>query len=345
MNDKLNNNISPELSMEEFGLWQELIHKRIGLYIKENRIDFLKRRLWTRMRTLSIQSYSGYYYFLLNENPRKNPGERKREWNELLELLVNGQSSFFRHSPSFDAITEHVLPEIVRQKRLEGLSTQQRAIVNQIAAKSPEHMPALQKHSVTIWSVGCSRGQEPYSLAMAFDRLFAETVDLDLTVTGTDISLNAICRAQTGEYSYFEIRDMPQIYKDRYMLPVNRVDSAKAQQQKFERYRVIDPIRKYVKFAVFNIKTFSDNGFEAMALNPIPMQDVIFCQNVLIYFNIHDRASIISMLLNHLRPGGYLFLAPGEGVNIKISGAVISRFKDTLSYKRNKEAVHVKVVQ
>lgn len=212
------------------------------------------------------------------------------------------------------------------------------------------------KRAVHFWSVGCSMGQEPYSLAMAFDHAMGDRRDIPHHVTGTDISLNALQRAVKAEYSYFEIGDMPEWLRDKYMERIRKKEYTPAFKKTFKtnspirntilskhmyRYRVKHGIRKHVRFAQRNIiKELSRPGGVGL-----PIQDIIFCQNVFIYFNIHDRARTVSMLLSQLRPGGYLFLAPGEAVGIHVKGAVNTRFKDTMAYKRNKESVHVRVTQ
>ena len=103
------------------------------------------------------------------------------------------------------------------------------------------------------------------------------------------------------------------------------------------RYRLKDNIRQNVDFEFINIT-------QPELIN-ISRQDVIFCQNLFIYFNESLRVKTLEVLLNRLRSGGYLFLAPGEVVGYTISGAVQANFKDTLSYRRNKEAVHVRVTR
>jgi len=183
-------------------------------------------------------------------------------------------------------------------------------------------------------------------MAMCFNRVFGGKGNCELHVTGTDISRNSLKRAQKGEYSFFETRDMPQSYRDRYMTPIEKNTQTKEPKTQDSsvfprlrlRYRVKDSIRKDVNFGSLNLNNPADFW--------VSLQDVIFCQNVLIYFRLQDRARIISMLLRSLRPGGYLFLAPGESVGVKVEGAAVARFKDTLAYKRNsREAVHVHIAK
>ncbi len=302
----------PQLSDEEYRQWRALIQERMGLSIRESRTDFLKRRLWERMRHLALSSYGAYHEFILTKDPNH------REWQNLLELLVNCQSSFFRHLPSFDALMNTVLPEIAKARN----------------------------SSVAMWSVGCSRGQEAYSLAMAFHHILGadkklSSAQCDLAITATDISFSALERAKKAEYSFLEVRDMPDVFREKYMIETGRSGAGDGKSilvnKHLVRYIVNNEIRKAVNFRFFNLNI--PDKFD------IQLQDVIFCQNVFIYFSVDDRAKSIAILLKYLKPGGYLFLGPGEAVGIRITGATQMYFKDTLCYKRTAEEVHVRITQ
>lgn len=306
----------PHLSDEEYRNWRALIQERMGLSIRESRTDFLKRRLWERMRQLALNSYSAYHDFILTKDPNHH------EWQNLLELLVNCQSSFFRHLPSFDALMNTVLPEIAKNPNL--YSSREGRNIN-----------------VAMWSVGCSRGQEAYSLAMAFHHILGSKPQCEMTITATDISFSALERAKKAEYSFLEVRDMPDAFREKYMTESGKSGAADGKSillnKHLVRYVVNSEIRKAVSFRFFNLNSPEDLD--------IPLQDIIFCQNVFIYFSVDDRAKSISILLKYLKPGGYLFLGPGEAVGIKITGATQMFFKDTLCYKRTAEEVHVRITQ
>ena len=265
------------------------------------------------MRSLSIPDYCEYYA-LLTENDHHG-----REWQNLTELLVNCESGFLRHEPSYEALMQHVLPMLVKERIERGVS------------------------SLFMWSAGCSKGQEAYSMAMCFAQVFGHKGGLKAHITGTDISQNALTRARTGEYSSFEIRNMPQSFKDRYMITKNRDQGPHGAQETAvlyrhrPLYRIKKMVRDHVRFGFLNLN--SPNDFW------VSMQDVIFCQNVLIYFGRPDRARVIQSLLNRLKPGGYLFLAPGEATGIEMKGAGLAPFKDATAYRRNKEPIHVRVAK
>ena len=288
----------PPMGGDDYLQWRNFIHKEIGLYIKESQIDFLERRLWDRMKGLSVNTYQHYYKYVTEED------KSNQEWGQLI------------HMPTFEALMDKVFPELGRKS---------------LANANP---------CLSIWSAGCARGQEPYSLAMAFAQVFGEEARIRVRVTGTDISLRALARAQKGEYAFSDVRDIDPALKNRYFtvgeMGNNPKSSNDNELRRYKlRYRVKENIRKNVRFSYMNLNDPGSYG--------VCMQDVIFCQNVLIYFRARERARAIMMLLKYLNPGGYLFLTSAEALGIVVDGAKIAPFKDTLVYKRNQEAVNVQV--
>jgi chemotaxis methyl-accepting protein methylase len=265
------------------------------------------------MRKLSIDDYREYYSLIKRDHTYLG------EWGELIELLVNCESSFFRDIGAFETLMDELFPELV------------------------ETCSQRRDQSLAMWSAGCSRGQEAYSLAMACAETYGNREPLAIRVTGTDVSINALARATTGEYSYSDVRHMGQTLIDKYM-KLSTIDGdckkengqqSTALNKHLARYRVRENISRKVEFGFLNLNDFSDYW--------VPLQDLIFCQNVLIYFSLQGRAQTISMLLDHLKPDGYLFLTPGDAVGMKVRGATVFRFKDIQVYKRHEEGVDVQI--
>jgi chemotaxis protein methyltransferase CheR len=289
----------PDLTTSEYEAWREFIWQQSGLYFPENRREFLARRIWERMRVRQINSCSEYYHFV-----RFNT-QGGKEWEDLLELLVIGETGFFRHEPSFRALAE-ILPNLLLHNQERGPNT------------------------LRMWSAGCSTGQEAYSLAM----LFLETARLpqvwQAEIIATDISRRAVEKARSGLYKPFEVRYMPEYYRDKY-LTVEGVAGATASTPSLRnttRYRVTKRVRDMVHFGHLNLSDPTSCWVAA--------QDVIFCQNVLIYFKPESRVETVRHLCQRLNPGGYLFLAPAEVTGLKLPGVQLVHFEDSLVYKRVK---------
>ncbi len=301
-----------EMSDLEYEIWCELVHKRCGIFFTPSRRHFLQSRLWERMQALNMISYSEYYHYVLY-NPQGND-----EWGLLLDLLLNNESSFFRHMPSFDALTEHVLPALMPARRRQGTNT------------------------LSFWSAGCANGQEAYSLAMAVHEIVRpdEMRLWQVKVWATDISQRSLNKARNGRYKPYDIRNMPSLYQKKYMCRsengTRQLKTGDRQLKTGDRqldadgrtlYKITDVIRQMVQFSTLNLA--DPDSYR------LPGQDVIFCQNVLIYFQPQDRLDIVTRLCSQLNPGGYLFLAPAEMVGLKLPDIRLVRLEDSLIYQRS----------
>lgn len=287
--------VQPEMSPLEYEVWREFIRCRSGLDLPENRRRFLSQRLWERMRVHGARSHSEYYHYVAFNSQGED------EWNELLELLLNHETGFFRHEPSFAALTGHVLPQLMRDRRKLGMNV------------------------ITMWSAGCATGQEPYSLAMAFLETAAQALSLtgeswQVKVSGSDISPRSLEQARRARYKAYQVRTMPDLYREKYLTVVEDDRSAQAV------YHVVDAVRALTQFGTLNLHDPGTYWISA--------QDVIFCQNVLIYFQPENRIEVVQRLIQRLNPGGYLFLAPAEVVGLKLPNVQPVRLPDSLIYQR-----------
>jgi chemotaxis protein methyltransferase CheR len=153
-----------------------------------------------------------------------------------------------------------------------------------------------------IWTAGCSTGEEPYMLAMLLKEYFgAEYPRWDAGVLATDISADVLEIAQQAIYPKDSIERVPPQIRHKYF---TKYDD--------ESVQIIDEIRKDVTLRRYNL----------MNLNPpfkLPFQ-VIFCRNVMIYFDPPTRSGLISRFVNLLEPGGYLFIGHSESIDRNITG-------------------------
>lgn len=282
--------MQPELSAAEYALWRELIWQRCGLYFSENRRRFLRERLWGRMRAGGVECYAEYYRFVAHN------AQGASEWRHLLENLVVNETSFFRHPPSYASLTARILPELLRVKRERG------------------------EQMLRMWSAGCSSGQEAYSLAIAFLEM-PDARSWRLKVTGTDISQTALAKARRGSYRAHELRDLPDLFRERHFIMSKDTHGTL--------YNVADSVRKLVDFRTANLVAGDDLHLH--------MQDVIFCQNVLIYFKPESRAEVVRGLCARLNFGGFLVPAPAEIIELDLPDIEPVRVQDTLIYRRQNQ--------
>lgn len=175
----------------------------------------------------------------------------------VVEAMTTNETSWFRDTAPFTALREVVVP-------------------------------AHGGGELSVWSAGCSTGQEPYSIAM----VLAERGDDRFRILATDINGQVVERARTGRYSRLEVsRGLPAPMLARHFRRVG------------DEWEVLPSLRRNLTFEKHNL----------LAAPPgVGMFDVVFLRNVLIYFDLPTRQSILARLRSRVRPGGYLVLGAAE---------------------------------
>lgn len=150
--------------------------------------------------------------------------------------------------------------------------------------------------SIRIWSAGCSTGQEAYSIAITLMETLQDYKSWQIEVLATDISQRALDIASTGTYKARAMRNVSPVLLERYFEPHDGG------------YRVRDQVRKMIKFEYLNLVK---EPFPVAALRPL---DLIFCENVTIYFKVDSTRRVIRNFFDVLQGGGYLFLGYSESL-------------------------------
>ena len=252
-----------DMSQGEFRDWQALLEERTGVVINEQRRAFLQTNLTARMRELGVDDYASYYR-QVTDGPRGAV-----EWSTLLDRLTVQETRFFRHRPSFDVLESYLRGRLVTDESPRPLA---------------------------LWSVGCSSGEEPYSMAISVAEILEGAgSDRQFGVTGTDISLSALNKAREAVYGARKLEQMDSDLCERYFLA-----------QDDGRYKVVPDLAARVCAARLNVLE--------LAKAPQSGMDVIFCQNLLIYFRRWRRREILNRLAERLAPGGLLVVGVGEVV-------------------------------
>lgn len=166
---------------------------------------------------------------------------------------------------------------------------------------------------LNIWSAASSTGQELYSIAMLLDSNFPELQNWDVTLMGTDLSTDVLARAREGRFSALEVnRGLPAPMMVRYF------ERAGAEY-------VVDPsLRRWCTFKQMNL---------AEPWPVLPIFDIVFCRNVLIYFEIPIRQQILEKVRRTLTPGGHLLLGAAETTLGVVEGYSPVRIGNTVAYR------------
>jgi len=200
-------------------------------------------------------------------SPRTGP-ESPDLSQDVVEALLNNETYFFRDKPTFDQLPQDIIPELARRR--------------------------LDSKRLSIWSAGCSTGQEVYSLAMLFaeqkDRWHGWTIEL----LGTDVSHRAINAARSGLYSQFEVQR-----------GLGVTQMLRHFDETANGWQIGEDPRRIVQFRQHNL------------LGPYPgrqLFDLVLCRNVLLYFERETRSAAFDRLANAVAPDGFLMLGAGETV-------------------------------
>ncbi len=249
------------------------------MHFDERRTHFLQDRLLRRLKECRLDSFYSYYRLLISDRG-------KDELAKLLENLTVNETSFFRHKAQLDLFQKSVLEDLFKRKS------------------------ARREYSIRVWSAGCSTGQEAYTLAMLVTDALAYyylrnplPVDMPLPkplvpppwrleVLASDISYSVLRTGQDGTYSENQMSMVDYGYRLRYFDKTG------------DRYAIKKPLKEMVHFDFHNLKT-----------EYLPQRnDVIFCRNVMMYFDEAEQKRLVEKFYRCLNPGGYLFVGHAESL-------------------------------
>ena len=272
---------APQVAVSEsdLKLLQTLVYQECGMYFDERRVHFLQDRLRRRLSATSIDTFYSYYRLLTSR-------EGKQELAALLENLTVNETSFFRNKPQL---------ELFQKQILEGL----------LARKQ-----ARRDWTLRCWSAGCSTGQEPYTMAMQIADALAYyylrnplpfqmpaakpliPAPWRVEILASDISYSALRMAQEASYNDAQMEPVDHTFRLRYFDKTG------------DKYTVKRALKDLVHFDFHNLKT------EFMPQR----NDVIFCRNVMIYFDEAEQKRLIEKFYRCLTPEGFLFVGHAESL-------------------------------
>lgn len=241
---------------------------RTGLHYYADKMDLLEMVLRRRMEACGCVEPMDYLSRLSDD------AAGEAEWRALESAVTIGETFFFRYAEQFHALERTILPDLIA--RLRPVRT------------------------IRIWSVGCSNGAEPYSLAILMRRLLRTRGEQDWTVEilGTDISEQALERARAAEYGAWSLRDVGASERRQWFRPAA-----------CGRHWVLrDVFRRMVRFEYGNIMDLPSGG------GPAGPFDLILCRNVLLYFEETQALDLMRALAGRLSPPGWLLLGHSDPI-------------------------------
>lgn len=287
----------PQLRADEYRLLRDLVSERLGVWFGPESRSSLERRLRERLDVRGLTSFADYYH-LLKYSPLAS-----EEWDEAGDLLTTHETYFFREDYQLRAFQHELLPMLAAKPR----------------------------RRVQVWSAGCSTGEEAYTIAMLIldSGLFNPAEGWELRVYGSDLSKKCIAAARRGIYGPASFRVTSQEIRKKWFLPLSVASSEleEASPPTAQQYGVAPAVRGLCHFAQMNL-------LDEERTHLVGRCDVIFCRNVVLYFDAAARRRVIEMFYDRLVPGGVLLLGHAESLLNVSTAFELLHLKEDLVYRK-----------
>jgi chemotaxis protein methyltransferase CheR len=273
-----------QLTDAEFRMFSELLRRHCGLHFGPDARFLLEKRLARRLRALELNSFAAYHYRVRSASPHDE------EFANLIDELTTNETYFFRER------------------------SQLRALIGEIFAELQAERQGVRRGPITVWSAGCSSGEEPYSiviLAMEAGMVPGK----DLHVYASDISRRMLRKARQGHYREASFRETEPALRQKYF------------SEKEGLWRISDEVKKHVDFIHLNL-------LDRSKISLLRAMDVILCRNVIIYFNPDTKREVIQTFYEKLRPSGHLLLGHSESLINLSNSFELRHLRNDLVYRR-----------
>jgi chemotaxis protein methyltransferase CheR len=248
------------INVQEFQKLSQFIKEHYGINLGQEKVALVNGRLANTVTSKGFKNFTEYYQYVVTD-------QTGQAISELLNKITTNHTYFMRETEHFTYFKEKVLPWLTQ---------------------------TVKDQEMRIWCAGCSRGQEPYTLAMIIDEYLGNHKALWRTdLLATDISDKVLKEAAEGIYTAEEVSPLPDRWKKNYF----KLSAG-------NHYTVTDLLKKELVLRKLNLM---DESF------PFKKKfQVIFCRNVMIYFDEPTKRNLVEKFHRSLEPGGYLFIGHSE---------------------------------
>ncbi len=271
---------APRLSAADLEEICAIIYKRSGMVFGETKRYYIERRVTDLILQRRAKTVRNYISLLRGDT---------RESELLINSFTVNETYFYREQHQLSCLSNSILPDIIR-------------------SKSPGDR-------IRIWSMPCSSGEEPYSIALWLLENWRLVDAYNIEIVGSDIDTAILQQAIDGYFGPRSLSRLPADILERYFEP-----------EQDQRRRLISDLRESVIFAKGNI-------IDRQSLAPLGRFDVIFCRNLLIYFDEAARETAARNLHGLLNPGGYICLGHTESMSRISETFEPVRFPDAIVYR------------
>lgn len=271
------------ISESEYLKFCEYFYRRTGISFGDNKRYYVDKRLIDRIYKTKAGSFERYF-----------EGLRRRDANAEIEHLINlmtvNETYFYREDHQLDCLVSGILPELIVGRR--------------------------KGDRIRIWSLPCSTGEEPYSIAIYLLENWARVDDYDIEIVASDIDTNVLQTAEAGVYDRRSLHRLPRDLVQRYFVPAGA-----------DGFRLIDAVRQSVSFTKVNAS-------DVEAMRGYAKLDVIFCRNMLIYFDDRSRQQVVESFYDSLGEGGFICLGHSESMSRISALFTIRKFPEAIVYQK-----------
>jgi len=255
------------IEKDDFSYFKEMLYQKSGIWMKEVKSDLMSSRLRRRVTQLGMKSLHEYRQHLEKEAVDSS------EWQIFINLLTTNKTDFFREPDHYEYLIHQFIPEWLK----------------------------LGKKHLSIWSCASSTGEEPYTLAMVFEKYLPEGTTF--SILATDIDTNVLSTARNGVYSKNRLWEIPEEYFSLLAFGTGEVS---------EWFTVKKRIREKVQFVHHNL--ISE---EMPPLSSEGKYDLVLCRNVLIYFDNEGIEKTAKKIYQSTTEDGVLLIGHSESLQGK----------------------------
>jgi chemotaxis protein methyltransferase CheR len=265
----------------QFAKLKKKVTEELGFQTQYYSNKHLKRRFRVRMRAVGARTPQRYMAYL-----DENPEERQK----LLDTLTVNVTEWFRNPNVYKKIKSYILPDIINKSFDFGVELEFKKYKNLHVPNIEEIVKRQKRKHLRFWSVGCSDGKEPYSLAMCVKDVLGDSIDLGVNIFAWDIDDAMLKKAREGLYKADDLKGIDSGHLKKYFI------------EEGEGYRVCPEIKSMVIFEKKDLH-------KAVKRKWI---DLIMCRNVVIYLTKERKADLYIEFYNCLRPGGHYIIGMSE---------------------------------
>jgi chemotaxis protein methyltransferase CheR len=273
---------------EEYRRLCDYLYRRTGITFDESKRYFLDRRIAERMSATAAGTFASYFARLRIDF--------EGEVEKLINAITVNETYFYREDYQLRCLVSDLLPERLRVKKSGEI--------------------------VRIWSIPCSTGEEPYSIAMWLLENWPLVDSHDVEIVGSDIDTAVLSAAREGIFGERALMRLSPALIEKYFV-----------QKGPEQWQILEDLRRSVSFTPVNIVDRASTRAHGLF-------DVIFCRNLLIYFDDASRRVAAENLYENLAPGGFICLGHSESMSRISPLFEVCRFADAIVYRKPLENDH-----